>query len=849
MTAVPHALGRLSLSFKIPWRNNFLNSKLLLSPAYVPFRTFSDGDTPGKVAFRAVHYPDTHPDSNLFEDEDEEYASISLPSKSHHAASILTGHPCDPLSRLVQTKHFREAEHIRAELVSMGVPIVPRTRYFRAALHALNQLKNPNRYTSFLTWFSLVIPATTNSSSYINTITRRLFLNNSIPLNVAVEFGLICASKGYAPLVGQTIVGHIARYADLDVTRRFLHEFYEAYERCQLEIPSHQRRSRVEKRSRWWSYAIRTRCFARRPQEALDLLRDAASLHIAINPYTIKYVLKCLAAEGETELLDQMKALGYTFDGPAIPSKQPLLTIHKDRPVEDNIAIALHILSRKHMSVTSLIPFFEIYKPEFDRRNIRTLPTPEINMLRAKAYQFSFDAFSWVIHAEMLYHHRRHEWKLVLDLYHKFFHHISVPDDILQRLLYRRYHFREQRKIRLRRNGSLPMTVELLTFNLPHKLWAEGYITSLAWNAIVRLTRTEREVHMLFQRFTEILEWHQPHYPSKLQGSYSLPSPALAPAPVSPPESDFSSDLSLSPSDAPATDSSSLLSPLPPAQFRNQQIVPSPAPADHFDNGHFIPFLRTFCFHRNFTMAFRILDYMFEKRINPNVAALGTVAGKVALGGMAQKAMELVVQMEKLEAKRLGLTEDFLILTQDESGGIGRGEVYGAGVSGPWSTPEGRKESKELLKAFTNVMSGFMAKGMTAQARTIRNRMRYPWGFPFPSEASDSTDSTTSTSTPADSMDEINLEGVDEGEAAPLSTTGTQTDPDKTERFGGLEDRKQVELVRRLSEELDQPEKRKEFKADWRVKGHSSNMSTGFGLKRVQRDNAVQSGPADDLSS
>ncbi|EIM89220.1 uncharacterized protein STEHIDRAFT_154898 [Stereum hirsutum FP-91666 SS1] len=845
MTAVPLALGRLSLSFKLPWRNNFLNSRFLLNPAYVPSRTFSDGDTPGKVAFRAVHYPDTHPDPSLFEDEDEEYASISLPLKSHHTASIPTGHPCDPLSRLVQVQNFREAENIRSELVSMGIPIVPRTRYFRAALHVLNDPNNPNRYASFLNWFSLVIPAKASRSPYLNTITRRLFFNSAIPLDVAVDFGLICASKGYAPLVGQTVVGHIARYAEFSVTRRFLHEFYDAFKGCEVETHPHSLRSRVEKRSRWWSYAIRTQCFARRPQQALELLREAYTLRIAINQHTVEYVVNSLAAEGETELLDQMEAIGYTFNNPSVPLTRALLTISKDRPVEDNIAIALRILSQKHMSVTSLIPFFEIYSPESDRRNPNILAAPEINMLRTKAYRFSLNALSWVIHAEMIYHHRRSEWKHVLHLYHKYFHHISVPEDIVQRLLYRRYHFSAKRQIQPRRNGALPMSVELATFNIPHKLWADGYITSLAWNAIVRLTRTEREVHMLFGRFTEVLEWHQPHYPNKLLESASLPDPA--PLSLPPPPSPSSSLEPSSPSTSTvALATAATASPILPSQFRHHSIPPSPTPADHFDNGHFLPFLRTFCFYHNFSMSFRILDHMFEKGINPNVAALGTVAGKVALAGKAEKAMKLVVQMERLEAERLGLGEDFLVLAQDESGGIEGGSAIetgvkagaGAGAKGPWSTPAGRRESKELVKAFTNVMSGFKAKGMTDNARVIRDRMRYPWGFPFPDDMSDTASpidltKPNPTQTAADDIGEVQALDVDGADVRPSSATATGASAaPKSERLGDLADRRQVELVRRISQELDQPERRKVYyQADWRVKQYSSEKTSGFGLK------------------
>lgn len=238
---------------------------------------------------------------------------------------------------------------------------------------------------------------------------------------------------------------------------------------------------------------------------------------------------------------------------------------------------------------------------------------------------------------------------------------------------------------------------------------------------------------------------------------------------------------------------------------------------------------------------------MFEKGINPNVAALGTVAGKVALAGKAEKAMKLVVQMERLEAERLGLGEEFLILAQDESGGIEGGSAIetgvkasaGAGAKGPWSTPAGRRESKELVKAFTNVMSGFKAKGMTDNARVIRDRMRYPWGFPFPDDSSDTASpidltKPNPTQTAADGIGEVEALDVDGPDVQPSSATATGASAaPKSERLGDLADRRQVELVRRISQELDQPERRKVYyQADWRVKQYSSEKTSGFGLKR-----------------
>lgn len=236
---------------------------------------------------------------------------------------------------------------------------------------------------------------------------------------------------------------------------------------------------------------------------------------------------------------------------------------------------------------------------------------------------------------------------------------------------------------------------------------------------------------------------------------------------------------------------------------------------------------------------------MYEKGINPNVAALGTMAGKVALAGKAEKAMKLVVQMERLEAERLGLGEEFLILAQDESGGVEGGSAIetgvkeGAGAKGPWSTPAGRRESKELVKAFTNVMSGFKAKGMTDNARVIRDRMRYPWGFPFPDDVSGTPNPAdlvrpNPTQTAADGIGEVEALVLDGADVPPSSATATGTSAaPESQRLGDLADRRQVELVRRISQELDQPERRKVYyQADWRVKQYSSEKTSGFGLKR-----------------
>lgn len=801
MTAVPHALGRLLFSLKLPWREGLVAPRPI---SYISFRTFSDGDTPARAAFRALEYPNAPPDSSLFEEEDEEYASVDFPALPAVSAETTFGYPCDPLSRLIYQRRYTEAETVKGELTSMGVPIIHRTGYINAALHVLkHNRRDPNRYAAFFDWLALARPAKSSHSPFYIFIAQQLFFRNSPPLEVATKFGLLAAEKGNAPVVGKTVVGYVARYAELGIIKQFLDQFYEVYCHCPVDIPSHHPISRVSKRAQWWNHAIRTQCFAARPAYGFDLLKAARERQIRVNQYTIDYLYRSLLDEGENGLAAEMESSEPRLqldDGTVIldqSSPTAFPSFHQDRPLKHNLIIASRILASKNVSVTLLIPFFDIYKPppDYVEWRIRVQSAIEVNLLRSRAYRYSLNALSGVLHAEMLHHHRRKQYVNLIDIFHKFFHSVTVPEDLVAQYSLSRNDFPKNMRIYTGKDGQLPDWVTKRTFNISHKLWADKYITSLVWNAMVRLAESENEVQVLYGRLKEIVE-------EQLSASAMTEPPSITEVPASDTSSSpdtTSSSTKLTVASSPTSIPSGLSAP----EGHSPDFSPTLAPVEYIDNAHFLPFLRAFSGFGNRDAAARILNYMSEHGIEPNISALGTVAGKFSLGGAGyiRATMKLLDSIEEIEAKNLGLpVDEFLAISQAQMRDfedVKREEVkrewrerFGAE---PWSTFEGRMRSRQSLVAFTNAFSGFMKRRNITKAQIIRDRMEFPWGFPF-------QDATPQAARP-----------ISESEEAADGEDGSQSDEGyarsasevRTAARSELEDQEQVARVRRLAVRLE----------------------------------------------
>ncbi|KAA1472088.1 hypothetical protein DENSPDRAFT_157074 [Dentipellis sp. KUC8613] len=589
----------------IPSRLNFLlwrTRRYALSPV----KTFSTSfmvrmeDTPAMQALRDVPYVPTPPDNSLFESWSDEYTAVEVPTTSK-TGSQDTKHPDDILRKLVSEEKFSEAELVRKELLDSGVTIRLDGMYLRAAMNTLEQAHVEDRASAFASWWTLLPARTSATPSPFDDVENLIFGGETVDVPTVMQFGLISAEKGYYLHVWKKVVGLVVRFADPVVSADFIVKLMEADNQWRVS----RGKTLARNRKGIWHCAVRAHCAAGRPLDAFRLVKIAREYGSDMRTSALENVHAKLKSGGHIEAASHLQSLFLDRVKAPVPQADvaPWPALDARQPMRRNLRIVLWWLRNSSVKyparASDISQFFEIYKDEREGQRFAQL-------LRTGAYKISYRALSIVVHAEMLYHHRRQEFGSVLLLYKTFFYLGSIPADEMDRMLSRYVDEHSHSSLR---------GVSRTSPHFPEKLWPTTFHSSLVWYAMVQLSEDDDEVHRLYSRLLVYIARARIH--AEASGT-SHPA-------TEPPHS---------------------------ATRKPEDHNPMIAPSEMYDSGHFEPFIRQFCatMGPEYTEQ-RVLEDMRRHHVEPSIYNLVTIAGAHAkVGRKPEAALKLLADIKQMDA-------------------------------------------------------------------------------------------------------------------------------------------------------------------------------------------------------
>ena len=543
-------------------------------------------DHPSAIAIGKMPYPVTPVDHSIFEEENLEYTSAVEESSDY---SVLTS--TEVLLQKVDAGSYAAAEELRAELVDLGISIPPSLIYEKAAINALRPKFTGNRLTTFVNWFSLLPDATVKPRKF-RSIRNDLFTRaHTPPIDIIMRFGIIAASKGHAKCVTREVIPAVVRFTEPAVSTRYLADFEEEAIRWKrssaLKRTGAKRGTLISKGIH--SLAVRTQAIAGRLGEAVALLQAAQNRGVNISEFTYSMLMRKLRQAGDEQGFKIVREL-------APPSVPDTIDVRRPLPLAEELAQAPTLASRLRIVRKAMKPHSSIKLPhkaivEFisDYRETTGQHTA-IDLLRKRAIRHGRQSITGWGMVELLYHHSRNEFTLVLLVFKYYFHLLGVPADLV--------HFHIQALEHKR--------ISNVRYGLQSKLWPTPYHTALVWAALVWL-HDAATIDQLYMR---------------------LLSQALRNQ-----TKDSAENVdSLNPLSVPAPD--------------NQYDGLAQDPSQVVDAVHFTPFLVAFTKRKHTQSAFNVFADMMGLGILPGVQQWSILAGFCAEFGDARRAMWILDNME-----------------------------------------------------------------------------------------------------------------------------------------------------------------------------------------------------------
>jgi hypothetical protein len=549
-------------------------------------------DTPAAQALKGIPYPTTALDSSVFEESLEEYDVVAR-------SSIAQGLPktsIETLIHLVEIKCYKTAERIRSELVQMGVEIPLNAVYEKAAIEVLRIPKRENLAEAFAGWFSLVPMAQDSKPRSFSTITQLIF-HKSLLLDIPLirQFGLICASKGYAKKVALQVISHIVRYADPSVSGPFLNEFETLATQYQRKFYPD-----IKKTLKYFrDIAIRNHCLAGRPAEAIKIFQASRASKIGISRATSAFLIRKLESSHDPANEKIIAELRYqphfSRTTTATFSESPLLPgslASKARILRKSL------ISNQPPSAHALCIFMSEYRA--------TGRTVALSLLRKKAFQHTHRSIRLWVTAEMLYYAERNQHANVVFTFAAYFHLVGVPQDVIERQLERSSEIRD---LRLEDQRGSFLSLVPRQYPMAEKIAPSPLSTVLVWQSLATLSRGANELWSLYRQLL--------HF-ARLSNTSPSPPTSLSPLPPS-------------------------LSQSPPAH--PPILMPAPARAVH--QGHFTPFLRLFRERSGPHRALAVVADMLSLGIQPTQYHYAALANSFARMRNVEFAMALLGRSER----------------------------------------------------------------------------------------------------------------------------------------------------------------------------------------------------------
>jgi hypothetical protein len=498
------------------------------------------------------------------------------------------------LLQMVQEGRFTEADKLRADLVSLDIPIPPNHIYEKAAKYALHPTFHGDRLTAFSSWFSL-LPDATDKPRKFRSIHTKLFARAHIPqLDIIMQFGLIAASKGHAEYVFRSVIPPVIRLAEPTVSIQYLADFEKeamGWRRGTVKTAKLGKRGILILKD-LHSLAVRSQVVAGRLEEAVTLLQTARDRGVNISGFTYKMLMQRLHQAGDEQRLQIVKALAPhhiqvdsdrlpprafpTFTGSTLVSQLRILR----NGIKPSLPITIGVIPHK-----SIVEFIRNYKTATGRETA-------IVLLRHRALSHPTSAIDWAL-VEMLYHRSRDEHRLVLAVFNTYFYLVGVPAAFVQ------FYAKTLARDRMAKRKSVPEEFILSTkYDLNTKLLPTPYHTAIVWAVLVRLIDPSK-VENLYLLLLSQARQHKNMFSTEREGSSNL-----------------------------------------------SEVPTSPTSSHAVDGAHFTPFLLAFTRRGQINLAIRIMEDMVGLGMQPSEVHWSILAGYYARYGDAKQAMELLDSME-----------------------------------------------------------------------------------------------------------------------------------------------------------------------------------------------------------
>ncbi|KAF9467938.1 hypothetical protein BDZ94DRAFT_918106 [Collybia nuda] len=129
--------------------------------------------------------------------------------------------PTDELVNLVAEGKYQLAEKLRMELLEMGVEIPGGSVYEGVVEELIRKSKIEDITQEFTNWLALLPEARCPDDDMFHGIRQLLQASPEANLPLIIQFGMVCASKGYTVIVNEEITPIVARYADARTYAQF----------------------------------------------------------------------------------------------------------------------------------------------------------------------------------------------------------------------------------------------------------------------------------------------------------------------------------------------------------------------------------------------------------------------------------------------------------------------------------------------------------------------------------------------------------------------------------------------------------------------------------------------------
>ncbi|KAF4583363.1 hypothetical protein EYR38_002113 [Pleurotus pulmonarius] len=576
----------------------------------------------------SLDMPDAHDSDSVFEKLTFEY------SADNHGIVLTESAPtdiCQALIDLVQSQKYGEADHLLAEMTSLGISIPPSFVFEKAAEAVLRSPQSSEeRLEQFSKWFSMIPDARMVGRRKFYSMRRFFFLSRVTNLSLIARFGVICASKGFAHDVYRFVFSPLMRYAGEEVSAQFLQDFEDAHQAYLVKnSPSDAVvKMRMSRRS-FRTVAVKGLATSGREEFAVQFLPseeaiasgDALPLPVDVFTLLVSRLRRLPTMDGTIKraLLDRVNQSfksvldadysQYEYAGtPAVPSSI-------DNEDSENIVERLLFLKNTIAAGEQLRTKYLVYTMNL---YLSTGRTKAIALLRAKALRSNPSIALQFIFAEMMYYRSQKLHELVIVTFYQHFYLTGVPrDEILVRLrawsvLDGDEGIKEEWDDKYAKYG---------------KLWPTPYHCSLVWHSLVGLNTTREGLEALYVKFCQYAEGHSAEDPAQLE-SLGVTEP-----------------------------------PLPPPPSWKHRV----------DDSAFAPFIRALNVRFGPSRGAQVLSDMMRLKIPPTIYVFTELAGRYAKLGDVNRAFMILDRLEAANMIKPSSTTDEMksalasVDTQDES--------------------------------------------------------------------------------------------------------------------------------------------------------------------------------------